>query len=160
MKSIHFVQRTIFSSLNLFRKKPINEVVLFDPFNLSNYWTEDWICTSDKGYGGSSIAELSIEQMESNHEEHIKFLRFQGSMNMTKNTAKTLGVTGGFCAFRGEVDCSELLDDYQGFEIICRSGTDTNVVLNMTLDNRTQEDVYQVDQYPFPSLYSFSQSSF
>jgi hypothetical protein len=151
MKSVHLIRRTIFSSFNIFRKQPINDVSIFDPFNLSSYWAEDWVCTSDKGYGGSSIAELSIEQMESNHEEYVKFLRFQGSMNMTTNTAKSLGVTGGFCAFRGEVNNSELLDDYQGFEIICRSGIDTNVVLNMTLDNRTQEDVYQVIN-PTPSF--------
>ena len=153
---MRFIQRTIFSSLNLFKKKLINpsppaspEIIIFDPssHHLSSYWIEDWISTSDKSYGGTSIAELTLEQMKFNHqqvEEEIKFLRFQGSMNMTTNTAKSLGVIGGFCAFRGEINSSELLDDYQGFEIICRSGIDTNVVLNMTLDNRTQEDVYQV----------------
>lgn len=150
---MRFIQRTIFSSLNLFKKKVIHppEIILFDPsyHHLSSYWIEDWISTSDKSYGGTSIAELSLEQMKLNQEEEvIKFLRFQGSMNMTTNSAKSLGVIGGFCAFRGEINSSELLDDYQGFEIICRSGIDTNVVLNMTLDNRTQEDVYQVFFYP------------
>jgi hypothetical protein len=145
MKSLRIINRTLFSSVNpfLWWKSP-PEFSLFDPYHISKHWLDEWVCTSDKGYGGSSIAELFIESIDS-ESEHIKFLRFQGSMNMTQQIAKNLGVAGGFCGFRGTLDCQEVLDNYQGFEIICRSGIDTNIVLNMTLENRTQEDVYQVE---------------
>jgi hypothetical protein len=130
--------------MNPFRwQKSTNEITLLDPYHIPKHWDDDWVCTSDRGYGGSSIAELFIDGIESDS-EHIKFLRFQGSMNMTQEIAKSLGVAGGFCGFRGTLDCNKILSDYEGFEIICRSGIDTNIVLNMTLENRTQEDVYQV----------------
>lgn len=141
--SVMMIRRSIFTSLSLFHKKLPQELTLLDTYNINKYWSDDWKCTSDKGFGGPSIAELSIEEEKSN-DEYIKYLRFQGSMNMTQQKAKMLGVAGGFCAFRGEITCNGTLEDYQGFEIICKSGIDTNIILNMTLENRTEEDVYQV----------------
>lgn len=142
--SYKLIRRNFFTKLkNIFQNEIPKSIILFDPENISNDWKDDWIATSDKGYGGPSIAELSIEGLQSN-EGYDKFLRFQGSMNMTKQGAKSLGVVSGFCAFRGELISSQDLDDYKGIEIICKSGIDTSIVLNMTLNNRTDEDVYQV----------------
>ena len=143
------IRRTFFNKLkNLFSPSTYtpstpSPIIILDPERIDNNWKDDWISTSDKGYGGPSISELSIERIPINS-ELITFLRFQGSMNMTKQVAKDLGVVSGFCAFRGEVISSQVLDSYKGFEIICRSGIDTSVILNMTLNNKAEEDVFQV----------------
>jgi hypothetical protein len=146
MRGNRFLSRSFFTQIQkIFHSNKSQEISLLDPYSLSlsKHWKDDWLCTSDRGYGGPSVSELSIEGIES-HDEYISFLRFQGSLNMTQQVAKSLGVTGGFCAFRGEVNCPKQIGQYEGFEIICKSGIDTNVILNTTLENRTEEDVFQV----------------
>lgn len=46
--------------------------------------------------------------------------------------------------FRGEVDCPEELNEYEGFEIIYRNAVQVACIVNVTMENMTPEDVYQV----------------
>jgi hypothetical protein len=48
------------------------------------------------------------------------------------------------CVSRGEVDCPQELNEYEGFEIVYRSAAQVACIVNVTMENMTPEDVYQV----------------
>mmetsp|Transcript_25409 Transcript_25409/g.37463 ORF Transcript_25409/g.37463 Transcript_25409/m.37463 type:complete len:240 (+) Transcript_25409:46-765(+) len=120
----------------------------FDPFTLydatspeNKYWDDDWECSSDAVYDGPSISELMYEADEKG--DDLPYLRFQGTMDMTRKKALELGVTGGFCAMKGDVDTTTQLKGYKGLEMIYRSGTKTACAINLTMENMSEEDVFQ-----------------
>ena len=45
---------------------------------------------------------------------------------------------------RGEVDCPEEINEHEGFEIVYRSAMQVACIVNVTMENMTPEDVYQV----------------
>lgn len=127
------------------------------------------MCTCDKQYGGSSHVDLTmgVDSKEDSGDENgptsdkeqenrgqldsagnnvfhgFPFMRFEGSLEMSRRRSKELGVSGGFCAVRGELDCPEVITEYEGFEIIYRNVLRVSCVINVTMENMTPEDVYQ-----------------
>jgi hypothetical protein len=92
-------QATILAGMlkSMFTPKEIKPIVLFDGAALSDAWADDWECTSDKVFGGPSRSDLSFEVPK---DGTFPYLRFRGSMDMSRKKAQELNVSGGFCALR------------------------------------------------------------
>jgi hypothetical protein len=118
-----------------------NPIIVLDAATLDQFWRDEWTCGSDQTFGGPSIAEITQVKHDANNDS---YLRFHGSQNMTTERAKKLKVVGGYCAFRGEIDCPNILGDYKGFEIVYRSAFKTACAINLTVEDKPQEDIFQV----------------
>lgn len=111
--------------------------------SLDKYWRDCWRTMTDEGYGGESHADLKL--ISDHAGDGFPFLRFEGFINMNVEKAMSLGVVGGCCACRGEIyGCNQLLEDYQGIEVVYRSASSMEIVLNMTMENLAPNDIFQV----------------
>lgn len=51
------------------------------------------------------------------------------------------------------MDAPEDLEDFAGFEVVYRSAYKTSCLINVTLENRTEEDIYQVINFVYVCIW-------
>lgn len=113
---------------------------------------QEWSSHCDKEYGGSSKAEVTCVDVDSDDTDSqskgvSNYIRFSGTLdfNIDDFPEKSLASSakGGFCAMKGYCSSIQDLRDYQGFEIDVRSENKQLFFFNTAYETHFQGDLYQ-----------------
>jgi hypothetical protein len=93
---------------------PLDPIVLYDALHCDEFWEDDWMCTSDKSYGGPSHAKLiyAVDTPSTNQNDG-KYLSKDEEDDGSRSSTVSADIHGNhafsgfpFMRFEGSLDMS------------------------------------------------------